>query len=128
MAAVGLILTAFSMKAGEHKFWRLHYITGLLAGGVGIAAFSAAIAAVVRRWFDSAGHPNLPLVANVHLVLATLGLLALSVQVALGLAVQHVMGGPPRYLRYHRRNGRVLVVLAVGILLLGLATVSALMV
>jgi hypothetical protein len=70
--------------------------------------------------------PNLPLVANVHLVLATLGLLALSVQVALGLAVHYVMGGPPRYLRYHRRNGRVLVVLAVGILLLGLATVSAL--
>jgi hypothetical protein len=128
MAAVGLILAAFTLKAGEHKFWTLHYITGLLAGGVAIAAFSVAIAAVVRRRFDSRGHLNLPLVANVHLVLATLGLLALNVQVALGPAVHYVLGGPPRYFRYHRRNARVLVVLAIGILLLGLATLSALMV
>ena len=128
LTAVGLILTAFTMKAGQHRFWTLHYITGLLAGGVGMAAFSAAIVAVVRRWLETGGHPNLPLVANVLLVLATLGLLALAAQVTLGLAVGYVLGGPPRFLRYHRRNGRLLVVLAIGILILGLATLSTLMV
>ena len=46
----------------------------------------------------------------------------------LGLAVHYVLGGPPGFLRYHRRNARLLVVLAIGILLLGLATLGALMV
>jgi len=128
LAAVCLILAAFAMKAGEHKFWTLHYITGLLAGVTGITAFSVAILVVARRFVDTGGHPNLPLVANVHLVLACLGLLALTAQVALGLAVHYVLGGPPRFLRYHRRNARLLVVLAVAILLLGLATLSTLMV
>jgi hypothetical protein len=128
LAAVTLILAAFTMKAGQHKFWTLHYLTGLSAGAVGITAFSAAILVVARRYAETNGHPNLPLVANAHLVLASLGLLTLIVQVGLGLAVHYVLGGPPRFLRYHRRNGRLLVVLAIGILLLGLATLSALMV
>ena len=128
LAAVTLILAAFTMKASQHRFWTLHYLTGLLAGAAGITAFSAAILAVARRFADTGGHPNLPLVASAHLVLATLGLLSLVVQVGLGLAVHYVLGGPPRFLRYHRRNGRLLVVLAIGILLLGLATLSALMV
>jgi hypothetical protein len=128
LATVTLILAAFTMKAGQHKFWTLHYLTGLLAGGVGITAFSAALLIVARRYAETGGHPNLPLAANVHLVFATLGLLALTVQVGLGLAVHYALGGPPRFLRYHRRNARVLVVLAIGILLLGLATLSALMV
>ena len=128
LAAVTLILAAFAMKAGQHKFWTLHYATGLLAGAVGVTAFSAAIMVVARRYAETGGHPNLPLVASAHLVLATLGLLALTVQVGLGLAVHYVLGGPPRFLRYHRRNARLLVVLAIGILLLGLATLSALMV
>ena len=128
LAAVGLILAAFSMKAGQHKYWTLHYLTGLLAGGVGVIAFSAAIAVILRRYADTGGHPSLPLVANAHLVLATLGLTALVLQVGLGLAVHFVLGGPPRFLRYHRRNARVLVVLTIGILILGLATLSALMV
>ena len=128
LAAVGLILAAFAMKAGEHRFWTLHYITGLLAGAAGITAFSAAIVVVARRYAETGGHPNLPLVTNVHLVLACLGLLALSAQVALGLAVHYVLGGPPRFLRFHRRNARLLVVLALGILLLGLATLGTLMV
>jgi len=128
LAAVGLILAAFSMKAGQHRYWTLHYVTGLLAGGAGITAFSAAILVVLRRIADTGGHPNLPLVANAHLVLAVLGLVALTVQVGLGLAVHYVLGGPPRFLRFHRRNARLLVVLSLGILLLGLATLSALMV
>jgi hypothetical protein len=64
----------------------------------------------------------------VHLGLATLGLLALAIQAALGLAVHYVLGGPPRYLRYHRRNARILVILAIAIFLLGLATLGSLMV
>jgi hypothetical protein len=128
LSAVALILAAFSMKTGQHKFWALHYLTGSLAGAVGVTAFSVAILVVVRRYADTSGHPNLPVVANVHLVLALLGLLALLTQVALGLAVHYVLGGPPRFLRYHRRNARLLVVLAIGILLLGLATLSTLMV
>ena len=128
LAAVGLILAAFAMKAGQHKFWTLHYVTGLLAGGVGISAFSVALVVVARRYAETGGHPNLPLVTNVHLVLASLGLLALTAQVALGLAVHYVLGGPPRFLRFHRRNARLLVVLALGILLLGLATLTTLMV
>jgi len=128
LAAVTLILAAFAMKAGQHRFWTLHYLTGLLAGGVGVTPFSAAILVVARRYAETGGHPNLPLVANAHLVLATLGLVTLIVQVGLGLAVHYVLGGPPRFLRYHRRNARLLVVLAIGILLLGLATLSALMV
>ena len=128
LTAVGLILTAFAMKAGEHKFWTLHYLTGLSAGAAGLTAFSVAIVVVLRRTVETGGHASLPLVANVHLVLACLGLLALTVQVALGLAVHYVLGGPPRYLRFHRRNARLLVVLAISILLLGLATLSTLMV
>ena len=128
MAAVGLILTAFSLKAGEHKFWTLHYATGLLAGAAGVTAFSVAIIMVLRLSADTGGHPGLPFVANVHLVLAALGLAALLLQVGLGLAVHYVLGGPPRFLRYHRLNARVLVVLSIGILLLGLATLSAIMV
>jgi len=128
LAAVTLILAAFAMKAGQHRFWTLHYLTGLLAGGVGVTAFSAAIWVVARRYAETGGHPNLPLVANAHLVLATLGLVTLIVQVGPGLAVHYVLGGPPRFLRYHRRNARLLVVLAIGILLLGLATLSELMV
>ena len=128
MAAVGLILTAFSLKAGEHKFWTLHYATGLLAGAAGITAFSVAIIMVARLQIDTGGHANLPWVANVHLALASLGLIALVLQVGLGLAVHYVLGGPPRFLRYHRRNARVLVVLSICILLLGLATLSAIMV
>jgi hypothetical protein len=128
LAAVCLILTAFALKAGANKFWSLHYLTGLLAGGVGVSAFSVAIVVVARRYIETGGHPNLPLVANVHLALASLGLLALTAQVALGLAVHFVLGGPPRFLRYHRRNARLLVVLAIGILLLGLATLTTLMV
>jgi len=128
LAAVTLILAAFAMKAGQHRFWTLHYFTGLLAGGVGITAFSAAIWVVARRYAETGGHPNLPLMANAHLVLATLGLVTLIVQMSLGLALHYVLGGPPRFLRYHRRNARLLVVLAIGILLLGLATLSALMV
>ena len=61
-------------------------------------------------------------------VLALLGLLALVVQVTLGLAVHYVLGGPPRFLRYHRRNARLLVVLAIGISILGLAALIGLMV
>src|SRR5437763_4856973 len=126
LATVTLILAAFTMNAGQHRFWTLHYLTGLLAGGVGLTAFSVAILAVARRYADTGGHPNLPLVANIHLVLASLGLLALTVQVGLGLAVHYALGGPPRYLRFHRRDGRVLVVLAIAILLLGLAALIAL--
>ena len=128
LAAVGLILTAFSLKAGQRKFWTLHYLTGLLAGAAGITAFSVAIAAVMQRMADNGGHAKLPPVAGLHLVLATLGLLALIVQVGLGLAVHYVLGGPPRFLRFHRRNARVLVILAIGILILGLATLASLMV
>ena len=128
LAAVALILAAFAMKAGEHKFWTLHYFTGLLAGVVGVTAFSAAIVLLARSYAATGGHPNQPLVTNAHLVLASLGLVVLIVQVGLGLAVHYVLGGPPRFLRYHRRNARLLVVLAIGILLLGLATLSTLMV
>jgi hypothetical protein len=128
LAAVTLILAAFAMKAGQHRFWTLHYVTGLLAGVVGVTAFSAAILVVARRYAETGGHPNLPPVATAHLVLASLGLLVLVVQVGLGLAVHYVLGGPPRFLRFHRRNGRLLAILALGILLLGLATLSALMV
>jgi hypothetical protein len=126
LAAVGLILAAFAMKAGQHRFWTLHYITGGLAGVVGVSAFSVAILAVIRRYMETGGHPNLPLVASAHLALASVGLVALSTQVALGLAVHYVLGGPPRFLRFHRRNARLLVVLAIGILLLGLATLGTL--
>ena len=126
LAAVALILAAFAMKTGQRRFWTVHYLTGLLAGVVGLTAFSVAILVVARRYADTGGHPHLPLVANVHLVLAVLGLLVLVVQVALGLAVHYVLGGPPRFLRYHRRNARLLVVLAIGLLLLGLATLSTL--
>jgi len=128
VTAVGLMLAAFAMKAGEHRYWTLHYITGIAAGVAGITAFSAAIVTVVMRWMQTGGHPNLPLVANVHLVLAILGLIALTAQVGLGLAVHYVLGGPPRFLRYHRRNARVVVVLAICIMILGLATLSTLMV
>ena len=80
ITTVGLILAAFAMKTGERKYWTLHYATGLLAAAAGTWAFSAAILAVARRWLDSGGHPNLPFIASVHLGLATLGLLALTIQ------------------------------------------------
>jgi hypothetical protein len=128
LAAVTLILAAFAMKAGQTKYWTLHYATGLAAGATGITAFSVAILAVARRYVDTGGHPNLAPVASAHLVLASLGLIVLTVQVALGLAVHYVLGGAPRFLRFHRRNARLLVFVAIGILLLGLATLSTLMV
>jgi hypothetical protein len=60
-------------------------------------------------------------------VLATLVVLALAAQVTLGLAVRYILGGPPRYLRYHRATGRVLAVLASAAFLLGLATLGMMM-
>ena len=128
LTAIGLILGAFAMKAGQRKFWRLHYVTGLTAGAAGIAAFSVAIWAVLRRWFESGGQTRLPFIASVHLAAASLGLLALITQVTLGLLVHNVLGGPPKFLRFHRRNARLLVILAIAISVLGLATLGMLMV
>ncbi|MEP7357736.1 MAG: hypothetical protein ABI847_10885 [Anaerolineales bacterium] len=127
LTTVSLIFAAFAMKAGRHKFWTLHYATGLLAGGAGLAAFSAAVWAVMRRWSENGGQSALPLIAGVHLTAASLVLLALVVQVGLGLAVHYVLGGAPKFLRYHRFNSRVLVALAVVVLFLGVATLGTLM-
>src|SRR5258708_20414285 len=76
LATVTLILAAFTMKAGQHKFWTLHYLTGLLAGGVGITAFSAALLIVARRYAETGGHPHLPPVANLPPGFASLRFLA----------------------------------------------------
>lgn len=128
ITAVSLILAAFAMKAGRHKFWTLHYATGLLAGAAGIVAFSVAIWAVLRRWVESGGQTRLPYSAGLHLTAASLGLLALIAQVTLGLLVHYTLGGAPKFLRFHRRNARVLVFPAVVIALLGAATLGLLMV
>lgn len=118
---IALIFTAFALNAGRHKAGTLHSVVGGLAGLSGLAAFAVAWWAV-GRW-----GLQLPWPGNLHFLLAALTLGLLLAQVALGLAVHFVLGGPPRFLRFHRRLARVLVVVAAVTLLLGLATASRLM-
>src|SRR5258708_31209074 len=96
LATVTLILAAFTMKAGQHKFWTLHYLTGLLAGGVGITAFSAALLIVARRYAETGGHPNLPPAAHVPPGVAALGFLAPAVQGGVGVGGPTRLSRPPR--------------------------------
>jgi hypothetical protein len=120
--AVGLILLAYWMKVGRPRFWRLHYWTGASAGLAGAAALGLAIWTVVRRSLDSAGTPGMPAIALAHLGLAALGIMLLALQVGLGLAMRLVIGGPPRFYRYHRLNARLLAGTAAVVLVFGAAT------
>jgi hypothetical protein len=126
MLAVGLIVSAYGLKSGRPRGWRLHYAAGLLAAVTALAAFGVALWAVARRAAEP-GAANLPPTAGLHLVLAALTVGALAGQVTLGLAVRYVLGGPPRFLRYHRANGRALAALAIATFILGLGTLGLLM-
>ncbi len=128
LLAVTLILTAFALKAGRRKAWTLHYATGLSAGAAGLAALGVALWAVGARMAQTGGNPGLPRITTLHFMVAGVGVLVLMAQVGLGLAVRYMVGGPPRFLRHHRRNGWLLAGLAVAILLLGLATLAGIMI
>jgi hypothetical protein len=127
LLAVTLILSAFALKAGRRKFRTVHYAAGLAAALAAGAALVVALWAVGRLALEAGGLPVLPRLTTLHLSVALLGVALLVVQVGLGLAVRYVRGGPPRLLRFHRRNGRLLALLAVAILLLGLGTLAGMM-
>jgi len=118
--AVALILTAFIMKAGPHKFWELHYWTGTAAFVAGWLALGLALLAIMRRMAETQGEMGLPWVLLVHFLLAILGLLVLVIQFGLGIAMRVVIGGPPKFLRFHKANAYLLAGLAVLILVFGI--------
>jgi hypothetical protein len=122
--AVALILTAFFMKVGPHKFWELHYWTGTAAFGFGWLALGLAILAIMRRMAETQGAMGLPLVLLIHFMLATLGLLVLIIQFGLGLAMRFVIGGPPRFYKYHKLNARILAGMAALIFIFGLLSLG----
>lgn len=124
LLAVSLILTAFIMKAGPHKYWELHYWTGTAAFVAGWLALSIALLAIMRRMAETQGGMGLPTVLLVHFMLAVLGLLVLLIQFGLGLAMRFVVGGPPRFYKYHKFNGRLLASLSVLILIFGVLTLG----
>jgi hypothetical protein len=128
LAALALILAAFALKAGRRKFWTLHYGTGLAAGVAALGALGVALWAAGRRILETGGNPGLPRITTLHLTVATLGVAILLVQIGLGLAVRYALGGPPRFLRFHRRNARLLVGFAIAILVLGLGTLAGIMI
>ena len=126
--AITLILGAFSMKVGRHKFWELHYWTGGAAFVAGWVALTVALLAIMRRMAENSGQTGLPVVVLIHFLLALLGLLLLAIQAGLGLAMRVVIGGPPKFYRYHKLNSRLLAGTALAILIFGAATlVMALM-
>jgi len=124
LMAVGLIVAAFIMKVGRRKFWGLHYWTGGAAFLVAGTALTIAILAIMRRTVETDGHMGLPPVVLVHLLLAIFGLLSLLMQVGLGLAMRYVLGGPPRFYRFHKLNSRILILIAAAILGFGLLTLG----
>jgi hypothetical protein len=124
LLAVTLILSAFVMKVGPRKFWDLHYWTGTAAFVAGWVALGIAILAIMRRMDETQGDMGLPLVLLFHLFVAILGLLVLLIQFGLGLAMRFVIGGPPRFYKYHKLNARILAGTAVVILILGVLTLG----
>jgi hypothetical protein len=122
--AIALMLIAYSLKAGPHKFWQLHYYTGVAAGLAGVAAFVAALLAIGQQSADPNGPPGLPGSALIHFMLSLMLMLSLVTQVVLGLLMRVVIGGPPRFLPYHRINSRILLVLAIATFLFGFITLQ----
>jgi hypothetical protein len=122
--AIALMLVAYSLKAGSHKFWQLHYWTGIAAALCGVAAFVVALLAIGQQAADPNAPAGLPGTALVHFMLAVMLMLSLLLQATLGILMRVVIGGPPKFLPLHRINARILLGLAIATFLFGFITIA----
>jgi hypothetical protein len=122
--AIALMLIAYGLKTGPHKFWQLHYWTGIGAGVAGVAAFVAALLVIGYQSSDPNAPAGLSGTALVHFMLSLMLMLSLVTQVVLGLLMRFVIGGPPKFLPLHRINSRILLGLAIATFLFGFLTLA----
>lgn len=123
---VTLILGAFAMKVRARKFYKLHYATGLGAVVAAVVAVGLAVFAAVR-YANEVGSLSEVLAVGTfvpHTLLAALALLALLLQVGMGVTMLVSRGTWSKVIPFHRRNARLLVGSALFVSVFGLATVG----
>ena len=124
VAAFAVLLFAATAwtKLGPKKYYRVHYA---LAGSM-VTMMIVAIGLAAYAFIRCDCQDDWPLTVFIHGFVAALFLLFLLAQATMGVSML-LFGRKPRLWRTHRRNAKILVGLAVPLILLGLTTLTLLL-
>ena len=124
IAAFAVLLLAATAwtKLGPKKYYRVHYA---LAGSM-VTMMIVAIGLAAYAFIRCDCQDDWPLTVFIHGFVAALFLLFLLAQATMGVSML-LFGRKPRLWRTHRRNAKILVGLAVPLILLGLTTLTLLL-
>jgi adenylate cyclase len=125
--AVGLILYAYSLKAGSRKRQAPHYWAGLSALGMMLVAVSVAVYALGRRQDELGAFPDLLFTFTPHYFIAILLLITLTVQATLGLSMRFRLDLIPNIRAWHWRISQLILSLTALLALMGVPTFFALL-
>ena len=124
VAASAILLFAATAwtKLGPKKYYRVHYALAGSTVTMMIVAIGLGVYTIVRCDCSD----DWPLTVFIHGFVAALFLLFLLAQATMGVTML-LFGRKPRLWRTHRRNAKILVGLAVPLVLLGLTTLTLLL-